>query len=52
MTYSEWLTLYKTAFNNAMSYRLGTIGAELWITRMAELAEKYPKFEERFDNSI
>ena len=49
MTYSEFVTAYKLAFENCMNYRMDQIGSGIYIEEMAKLSDDYPLFMERFD---
>jgi len=52
LTYAEFTKAYENAFVSMMSYEIGTVGSKLFCDTMADLAEEYPNFLEKFENEV
>lgn len=52
MTYEEFKVEYEYLFRTMMSYDPNEVGSGHYAEKMADLADKYPEFEERFEKEL
>ena len=50
MTYEEFVTEYENLLSRLMAYKPDTIAHNEFSSKLADLVEDYPDFEERYDN--
>jgi hypothetical protein len=50
MTYEAFKTEYEKLLAKFLSYEAKTIGSNEYASKLADLCEAYPEFEERYDN--
>ena len=50
MTYSEFKNEMGNLFKNTNKYTPAQAGFNIWTDRMADLADKFPTFDERLEN--
>lgn len=52
MTYEEFKTEYSKLFKLMMSYSPKEVGSGIYCEKLADLADKYPEFEERLEDEL
>ena len=51
-TYSDFKKLYTETWEKASSYGVGQAGSQIYMERLAQLADLYPDWEEKLENEI
>ena len=50
MTYEEFKAEYNKTFSSMMKYTVDQAGSNIYAGKLADLADKYPAFEEALEN--
>ena len=50
MNYSQFKTEYNLLLNRMMGYTPDQAGSNIYASKLADLVDDYPEFEEQYDN--